>query len=84
MWFPSLGLPVSLLGLAAQVPLQPPVSSPNSVMSLPQLDFQWKEGSSVFTPKDLLELARPGEGIANPTGDLIIISSSTYSLKDKK
>ena len=33
---------------------------------------------------DLVELARPGDGVANDAGDLILISLSKYSVKEKK
>ncbi|KAI0702288.1 Alpha/Beta hydrolase protein [Cytidiella melzeri] len=80
MWVPSTLLPVSLLGLAAQVPFQtPPTQSLNNTQ-----DFAFKEGPNVFSPKDLIELERPGQGVANPAGDLLLISSNKYSLKDRK
>ncbi|EJC98931.1 alpha/beta-hydrolase [Fomitiporia mediterranea MF3/22] len=47
-------------------------------------DFKFKGGPDVFTPKDLVELPRPGSGTANPGGDLALVSVSTYSFKDKK
>lgn len=85
MWLPSLGLPLSFLGLAAQVPLQPSSTPSDSVaMSFEQPDFQFKDGPNVFTPKNMIELARPGSGIANPAHDLLLISSSKYSFEDKK
>ncbi|KAI0689068.1 Alpha/Beta hydrolase protein [Cytidiella melzeri] len=88
MWVPnfSLSLPISLLGLAAQVPFQPSPSSQslNAMVVNNTQDFAFKEGSSIFSPKDLIELARPGTGVANSAGDLLLISSSKYSLKNKK
>ncbi|EIN12412.1 alpha/beta-hydrolase [Punctularia strigosozonata HHB-11173 SS5] len=47
-------------------------------------DFKFKEGNDVFAPKDLVELARPGTGIPNAPGDLVLVSSSKYSFKAKK
>lgn len=47
-------------------------------------DFAFKEGTSVFTPKDLVELVRPGTGLANPAGDLTLVPVSKYSMSDKK
>ena len=47
-------------------------------------DFSFKEGPAVFSPKDLVQLARPGSGAANPEGDLLIVSVSKYSFEDKK
>ena len=46
--------------------------------------FKFKEGSDVFTPKDLIELSRPGSGVANVPGDLILVPVSKYSFEDKK
>ena len=87
MWFSSgLGLPVSILGLVSQVPLnrEQPISTPTTTMSTSVKDFSFKEGSDVFSPKDLVQLARPGAGVANPAGDLLIVPVSKYSLEDKK
>ena len=88
MWFPSLGLPISLLGLAAQVPLESPnnKSASHTAMTVAHNanDFTFKEGPDVFSPKDLVELARPGNGVANPAGDLLVVSVSKYSLEQKK
>ena len=87
MWVsPALGLPISLLGLTAQIPLDPPRSDPPSTMvaSYGAKDFDFKEGPNVFSPLDLVKLARPGGGAANPAGDLFIVPVSKYSLEDKK
>ncbi|KAH9941063.1 alpha/beta-hydrolase [Amylocystis lapponica] len=85
MWFPR-GFPVSLLGLAAQVPLEitPQSASPTSVMSATTSDFSFKGSASTFTPNDLVELARSSSGIPNAVGDLALVSVSTYSLKESK
>lgn len=85
MLFPQ-GFPVSLLGLAAQVPVDVPVDS-NAVMPQPaftQPDFAFKQGNNVFSPVDLIGLARPGAGVANAVGDLALVPVSKYSLEDKK
>lgn len=47
-------------------------------------DFKFKEAPDVFSPKDLVQLARPGTGVANPAGDLLIVPVSKYSFDDKK
>ncbi|KAI0076295.1 hypothetical protein K474DRAFT_1691388 [Panus rudis PR-1116 ss-1] len=84
MWFPQgLGLPISLLGLAAQVPLEQPTSIIN-VDPTQTKDFAFKEGDDVFSPRNLVELARPGTGLANSAGDLVLVPVSKYSLKEKK
>lgn len=85
MWFPSLGLPISLLGLTAQVPLEPPKPTTGAAMAANDVkDFTFKEGPNIFSPKDLVQLARPGNGVANPTGDLLLVSVSKYALEEKK
>ena len=75
------GFPVSVLGLAAQVPLQSPLNSTNS-MTTPEAVF--KEGADIFSPKDLVQLPRPGTGTANEAGDLVFVPVAKYNLKDKK
>ena len=79
---------MSLLGLAAQVPLQkqlsPHLASPGlSAMAKPD-DFAFKQGPDVFSPPDLIHLARPGTGVANPSGDLALVPVSKYSSSEKK
>ena len=73
---------IALLGSASQVPLQLATKSP--MPSNNPTQFSFKEGLEVFSPKDLVELPRPGAGIANPPGDLVFVSVSKYSLRDKK
>ena len=46
--------------------------------------FEFKTGSDVFTPYDLVELPRPGKGVANAPGDLVFVQVNTYSLENKK
>lgn len=46
--------------------------------------FAFKAGSDRFTPQDLIELSRPGAGVANPTGDAVFVPLSKYSFADKK
>jgi hypothetical protein len=81
--FPSSLLPFSLLGLSLQLPLRQTSLPETSVMSSTP-EFAFKEGADVFTPKDLIELARPGSGVANEGGDLVLIPVSKYSFEGKK
>ncbi|KAI0775548.1 alpha/beta-hydrolase [Trametes elegans] len=74
------GFPVSVFGLAAQVPLQQTVNT----TSMAQPDFALAEGPNIFSPKDLVELPRPGAGTPNAVGDLVFVPVGEYSLKDKK
>ncbi|TFY59295.1 hypothetical protein EVJ58_g5864, partial [Rhodofomes roseus] len=84
MWFPA-GFPITVLGLASQVPLEPLLETPQAAMSTAYTtDFAFKEGNSVFTPNDLVELVRPGTGLANPAGDLVLVPVSQYSRSDRK
>lgn len=89
MWFPrGLGFPISILGLTAQVPLlnqspQSPAANNIPAMAKPD-DFVLKQGSDVFSPPDLIALARPGTGVANPSGDLVLVPVSKYSVDEKK
>ena len=47
-------------------------------------DFAFKTGAELFSPIDLVRLARPGTGVANAAGDLLIVPVSKYSLEEKK
>ncbi|KAG6890830.1 hypothetical protein C0995_003263 [Termitomyces sp. Mi166 len=47
-------------------------------------DFSFKEGLGIFSPKNLVELRRPGTGVANQAGDLVLVPVSEYSFDDKK
>ena len=73
--------PVSVLGLAAQVPLQSPSNSTNGMATHESV---FKEAAGVFSPKDLVQLPRPGTGTANEAGDLLFVPIAQYSLKDNK
>ena len=87
MWWSSgIGFPISLLALVAQVPLErerPSLSVPAMSAVKPD-DFTFREGPDIFSPKDLVNLARPGTGSGNPAGDLLIVPVSKYSAEDKK
>ncbi|KAF9533220.1 Alpha/Beta hydrolase protein [Crepidotus variabilis] len=79
---------VAYFGLASQlqVPVNPPsqpVSSP-AKMADQNPDFAFKEAADIFSPKDLVQLGRPGAAVASPDGDLAIVSYSQYSFQDKK
>ena len=77
--------PFSLLGLSAQMPFSPTdYPGPKSVQMHNKPEFKFKEGPDVFTPKDLIELERPGAGVANTPGDLVLVSVARYSFAEKK
>ncbi|KAG9035594.1 hypothetical protein FRB95_011000 [Tulasnella sp. JGI-2019a] len=47
--------------------------------------FEFKDGPDIFSPKDLIQLPRPSNGIANPgEEDLVLISVSQHSFETKK
>jgi hypothetical protein len=77
MWFPRF----ALLGFATQLPF---MSSPSFPKMSTIRDFELKTGKDRFSPKDLIELSRPGVGKANAAGDLVLASVSKYSFEEKK
>jgi hypothetical protein len=81
---PQLSLSLRLLGLTTQLPfMQTPFPESTQVAtSMPE--FSFKEGLEVFAPKDLVGLARPGSGVANENGDLVLVPVSRYSFEEKK
>lgn len=46
--------------------------------------FALKEGADIFSPKDLVELGRPGAGVASQAGDFVLVPYSKYSAKEEK
>ena len=79
MWFPC----AALLGLAAQLPFfsRPPTQTHYSMSTI--REFRLKTSSDRFTPKDLIQLPRPGASIANAAGDLVLVPVSKYSFAEK-
>ena len=74
-----------LLGLSVQRPFLPaPQNADNMGSVAPTSTFALKEGADVFSPQDLITLARPGTGVANAPGDLVLVPVSKYSLEEKK
>ncbi|KAF8573488.1 hypothetical protein K439DRAFT_1272566, partial [Ramaria rubella] len=47
-------------------------------------EFVFKEGVDIFSPQDLIELVRPGGGIANAVGDLVFVLVNKHSFEDKE
>ena len=70
---------LSRIGATAQAPLLQ-----DSVYTMAPDKFELKSGSSVFSPRDLIELPRPGTGIANPAGDLAFVQVSQHSFTENK
>ena len=84
MKVPCCLLFLPLLASATQVPFMQ--NAPGASKMLWQTDsaFEFKSGANVFTPKDLVELPRPGAGVANDVGDLVLVPVGRYSFKDKE
>ncbi|KAJ6585138.1 alpha/beta-hydrolase [Mycena capillaripes] len=82
----SMRFPMSLLGLSTQVAFKSDVQASSRMASgrIQNFNFALKEGADIFSPKNLVELGRPGTGVANEPGDLVLVPYSKYSLKDKK
>ncbi|KAI0789790.1 alpha/beta-hydrolase [Abortiporus biennis] len=66
----------------AQVPLG--LNSSNVAAIQRNGESAFKQGSNVLSPPDLIEAPRPGAGVANDAGDLVLVHVSKYSLKEKK
>lgn len=84
---PSMRFPFSLLGLSStQVAFKSGIqtSSRMAPSRFQNSNFALKEGADIFSPKNLVELGRPGTGVANEPGDLVLVPYSKYSFKDKK
>ncbi|EJU00159.1 alpha/beta-hydrolase [Dacryopinax primogenitus] len=75
-WPSQLSLLIPQLSMSSFAP--PKVYTPSTK------SFALKEGNDILTPKDMLELPRPGSAVANPAGDLAFISVSEYSFEIKK
>ena len=59
-------------------------SDMSSGISTEPEDFAFKTAKGLFSPQDLVELPRPGAGIANPAGDIVFVPVSKYSFKEKE
>ncbi|KAH7921310.1 alpha/beta-hydrolase [Leucogyrophana mollusca] len=78
MWLPAV---LSVFGLATQNSF---TSQPASAVASSQTSLTYKQDATTFTAKDLLELTRPGTPLANPVGDLALVSVDSYSFEDNK
>ena len=81
-------LTTALLVAAEQTPFSRPLDSSatmkNQNWKQQAQDFAWKEGDGVFSPKDLVGLGRPGAGVTNDAGDLVLVPYSKYDLEERK
>ena len=74
-----------IFGQVAQTPLlQPSTNSVGQLLDMPTKAFQSQDDPSVLTPREMIELDRPGLGVANPDGDLAFVYVTQNSLSDGK
>ncbi|KAJ7644021.1 Alpha/Beta hydrolase protein [Roridomyces roridus] len=73
--------PSPLWGLSAQTAFNSTMTPPARVQNT---RFTLKEAADVLSPKNMLELGRPGAAVANDAGTLALIPFSKYSFKDNK
>ena len=84
LWILLIALPSLVCALSdTQILFHKPADSSMTAHNI-KATFKLKDGSDVFSPKDLVELSRPGPGVANVPGDLILVPVSKYSFEDKK
>ncbi|KAF8158405.1 Alpha/Beta hydrolase protein [Crassisporium funariophilum] len=76
-------LSLAFLGFSTQV-LQTPLQPPSSSMATSAPEFAFKESKEIFSPKDLVQLGRPGQALANAAGDLALVPFSKFSFDGKK
>lgn len=65
-------------------PIDPAPTKMDTLNSAGVDPFKFREGPDVFSPKDLVELTRPGQGVANPSGDLVLVPVTKYSFDNNK
>lgn len=82
MWGLNAGL--AWLAASAQLPFDAQVAKPVSKVSRARTDFKLVEGEHVLSPKTMLELPRPGAGLANAGGDLALVSVNQFKFEQKK
>ena len=87
-WFTLvLSFPLSVLGGQSQFPVHHTDAVQEEFdysKSFRPSEFSLKEGRGVFSPTDLVELPRPDLGIPNPTGDLLLIHVTKYSVEERR
>jgi hypothetical protein len=82
MWGLNAGL--SWLMASSQLPFSTEPLKPAPKTLIPRTDFKLVDGKDVLSPKKMLELPRPGSGLANDEGDLSLVSVRQYNFKADK
>lgn len=78
MWGLNAGL--AWLFASTQLPLDLPATESALRAFRARPDFKLIEGEHVLSPKTMLELPRPGNGMANEAGDLSLVPVTQHTL----
>ena len=65
------------VGIASQTPFQLPTGNASKADSA-------KHKSNVLTVEEYAELSRPGVGVANEIGDLVLVPVSKFSVEERR
>lgn len=84
VWGAQVPLAIDIPERAFRIGAAEAQAPPSTTIMQMRDEFEFRTGGDVFTPYDLVELSRPGKGVANEAGDLVLVPVSKYSLKDKK
>ena len=76
-WYSLAFLLFPAVGLASQILFQLPTKNASKVDSA-------KHGSNVLSIEEFTELSRPGVGVANEIGDLVLVSVSKFSVEERQ
>ncbi|KAG8785786.1 hypothetical protein FRC12_017181 [Ceratobasidium sp. 428] len=82
MWGLNTGL--AWLMASTQLPFNTEPPTFRSQTPAVRSDFKLVDGKDVLSPKKMLELPRPGAGLANDEGDLALVSVRQYSFEADK
>ncbi|KAG8769695.1 hypothetical protein FRC12_004800 [Ceratobasidium sp. 428] len=82
MWGLNAGL--AWLVASTQLPFNTEPPTFRSQTPAVRSDFKLVDGKDVLSPKKMLELPRPGAGLANDEGDLALVSVRQYSFEADK
>ncbi|KAF8713356.1 Alpha beta-hydrolase, partial [Rhizoctonia solani] len=85
MWGVNAGL--AWLAATTQLSFRPYDAQP--ILKAPKVpgarsDFRLVEGKHILSPKTMLELPRPGNGVANSAGDLTLVPLSQYGFDENR
>ncbi|KAG8679480.1 hypothetical protein FRC08_016957, partial [Ceratobasidium sp. 394] len=82
MW--GLNAGIAWLLASSQLPFNTEPATYTPQPSAARSEFELVDGKDVLSPKKMLELPRPGAGLANDGGDLALVSVRQYSFENDK